>query len=150
VQSCAILGSNSAHFLDFSAFQLFLIAAKGSFLQNLGYLSTFGLSALFGYFMGFLGLYKLVQVKKVYCRVTDVPDQRFSAIRMPRPRHAAQARLSEAQNGSPPPPQVQGSTNTVGPLTHGTGKNTAVLRLTGVTLPAGRSNQLRISYHKCR
>jgi hypothetical protein len=72
VQNHAKLGSNSAHFLDFSAFQLFLIAAKGSFWQNLGYLSTFGLLALFSYFLGFLGLYELVQVKKVSCRVTDV------------------------------------------------------------------------------
>jgi hypothetical protein len=71
VQNHAILVSNSAHFLDFSAFQLFLKAAKGSFWQNLGYLSTFGLSALFGYFLGFLGLYELVQVQKVCCRVTN-------------------------------------------------------------------------------
>jgi hypothetical protein len=62
--SNTVLGSNSAHFLDFSAFQFFLTAAKGSFWQNLGYLSIFGLSALFGYFVVFLGLYELVQDKK--------------------------------------------------------------------------------------
>jgi hypothetical protein len=61
VQHHAKLGSNSAHFLDFTTLQLFLIAAKGSFWQNLGYLSTFGLSALFSYFLGFFDLYELVQ-----------------------------------------------------------------------------------------
>jgi hypothetical protein len=54
-----LLGSNSAHFLDFSAFQPFFIAAKVSFLQNVGYL-TFGLSALFDYVLGFWGSKKFI------------------------------------------------------------------------------------------
>jgi hypothetical protein len=58
----------------FWTFQLFNFSSKqpkaafGKF--RFSYLSTFGLSALFGYFLGFLGLYELIQVKKVCCRVT--------------------------------------------------------------------------------
>jgi hypothetical protein len=57
------LGQTVHTFLYFSAFSLFLVAAKGSFLQNLGFFSTFGLLALFCYFLGFFDLYELVQTR---------------------------------------------------------------------------------------
>jgi hypothetical protein len=83
-----------ARFLDFSAFQLFLIAAKGSFWQNLGYLSTFGLSALFSYFLGFLGSYELVQVKKVSCRVTDALRLILLSLQLPYSLHTPSLTVS--------------------------------------------------------
>jgi hypothetical protein len=55
----------------FCTFQLFSLFCS-SFWQNVGSFSTFGLTAIFGYFCSFLGLYELVQAKKVYCRFSDV------------------------------------------------------------------------------
>jgi hypothetical protein len=56
---------------SFYTFQLLNFPCS-SFLQNVGYLSPLQLYAPFMNFCHFLGLYKLVQVKKVSCRFTDV------------------------------------------------------------------------------
>jgi hypothetical protein len=54
----------------FYTFQLLNFSCS-SFLQNVGYLSTLQLYAPFMNFCHFLGLYELVQVKKVSCRFTN-------------------------------------------------------------------------------
>ena len=59
-------------FYAFTFFSTFFAAAKGSFWQNVGYLSAFGLYETFPNFSSFLGSYKLVRAQKVCCRVADV------------------------------------------------------------------------------